>query len=81
MPGITPQHTITCANLGSTAVGMTCTMPGAGTVQPGGVTCRTVAIVTIPLPPGSNSPTRVVCPADTTPDTSTGASSVTTSTG
>jgi len=28
-PGITHQYTITCANVGSTTVGMTCTMPGA----------------------------------------------------
>jgi hypothetical protein len=80
-PGITPQHTITCTNLGSTTVGMTCTMPGAGTVQPGGVTCRTVALVTTPLPPGSNSPTRVVCPVDATSGTSTATSSDTTTTG
>lgn len=64
--GITTQHTITCANLGSKTVGMTCTMPGAGTLQPGGVRCRTVALVTTPLPPGATSPTRVVCPADAT---------------
>ncbi len=32
-PGITHQYTITCANVGSTTVGMTCTMPGAGTLS------------------------------------------------
>ena len=49
-PGITPQYTITCANVGSTTVGMTCTMPGAGTLQPGGVTCKTVPLITTSLP-------------------------------
>jgi hypothetical protein len=79
--GITPQHTITCANAGSTTVGMTCTMPGAGTLQPGGVTCQTASIVTTPLPPGSTSPTRVVCPAGATSGTTPGVSTDATTTG
>jgi hypothetical protein len=76
-PGITHQYTITCANVGSTTVGMTCTMPGAGTLQPGGVTCTTG---TLPVP-GVAGSMQVVCPADATPDTSTGATSDTTTTG
>ena len=75
--GITRQYTITCTNVGSKTVGMSCTMPGAGTVQPSGVACATG---TLPVP-GVAGPTQVVCPADTTPDTSTAASSDTTTTG
>jgi len=78
-PGITHQYTITCANVGSTTVGMTCTMPGAGTLQPGGVTCATG---TLPVT-GVAGPTQVVCAAagtTTYTTTTTGAMTDTTTT-